>query len=126
MQPSKQPHRPGPEPSQTGQSPFPQCGKCGLCSQNTDATGSGLPHPARHGQNERVIALNRKNALFAGSDGGGEHWAVIASLIETAKLSAVEPFAYLHDVLQRMLDGYPANRLDDLLPWNWRPAATAN
>lgn len=30
------------------------------------------------------IALNRKNALFAGSDGGGEHWATIASLIETA------------------------------------------
>ena len=34
----------------------------------------------------RPIALNRKNALFAGSDGGGEHWAVIASLIETCKL----------------------------------------
>ncbi|MDN3575151.1 IS66 family transposase, partial [Methylobacterium longum] len=31
----------------------------------------------------RPLALNRKNALFAGSDGGGEHWAVIASLIET-------------------------------------------
>ena len=36
----------------------------------------------------RPIALNRKNALFAGSDGGGEHWAVIASLIETCKPSA--------------------------------------
>ena len=39
----------------------------------------------------RPIALNRKNALFAGSDGGGEHWAVIASLIETCKLNDVEP-----------------------------------
>jgi transposase len=37
----------------------------------------------------RPIALNRKNALFAGSDGGGEHWAVIASLIETCKLNAI-------------------------------------
>lgn len=36
----------------------------------------------------RPIALNRKNALFAGSDGGAEHWAVIASLIETCKLMA--------------------------------------
>ena len=32
----------------------------------------------------RPIALGRKNHLFAGSDGGGEHWAVIASLIETS------------------------------------------
>ena len=39
----------------------------------------------------RPIALNRKNALFAGSDGGAEHWAVIASLIETCKLNGVEP-----------------------------------
>jgi hypothetical protein len=31
----------------------------------------------------RPITLNRKNALFAGSDGGAEHWAIIASLIET-------------------------------------------
>lgn len=29
----------------------------------------------------RPIALTRKNALFAGSDGGGEHWATIASLV---------------------------------------------
>jgi hypothetical protein len=41
----------------------------------------------------RPIALNRKNALFAGSDGGGEHWAIIASLIETCKLNAVDPHA---------------------------------
>jgi transposase len=40
----------------------------------------------------RSIALNRKNAQFAGSDGGGEHWAVIASLIETCKLNGVDPY----------------------------------
>jgi transposase len=43
----------------------------------------------------RPLALTRKNALFAGSDGGAEHWAVIASLIETCKLIGVEPYAYL-------------------------------
>ncbi len=43
----------------------------------------------------RPLALNRKNALFAGSDGGAEHWAVIASLIETCKLLGVEPHSYL-------------------------------
>jgi len=42
----------------------------------------------------RPIALNRKNALFAGSDGGAEHWAAIASLIETCKLNDVDPVAY--------------------------------
>ena len=41
----------------------------------------------------RPIILNRKNALFAGSDGGAEHCAVIASLIETCKLNDVDPLA---------------------------------
>jgi transposase len=86
-----------------------------------DDTGSGLPIPARHGQNERATALGRKNHLFAGSDGGGIRWAIVCSLIETCKLNGVEPYAYLTDVLTRMVNGYPVNRLDDLLPWAWNP-----
>jgi len=70
----------------------------------------------------RPIALSRKNALFAGSDGGGEHWAVIASLIETCKLTGVEPQAYLADVITRIVNGHPNSRLDDLLPWAYPPA----
>jgi transposase len=69
----------------------------------------------------RPIALGRKNHLFAGSDGGGVRWATICSLIATAKLNNVEPFIWLSDVLQRMTDGHPASRLDELLPWNWQP-----
>lgn len=65
----------------------------------------------------RPIALNRKNALFAGSDGGAQHWAVIASLIETCKLLDVEPHGYLADVITRIVSGHPQSRLDDLLPW---------
>ena len=68
----------------------------------------------------RPVALGRKNHLFAGSDGGAERWAILCSLIETAKLNGVEPYAYLTDILQRMADGYPANRLSDLLPWAWK------
>jgi transposase len=60
----------------------------------------------------RPVALGRKNHLFAGSDAGGARWATLSSLIETAKLNDVEPYAYLHDVL----DGHPINRLDELLP----------
>src|SRR5439155_19158602 len=65
----------------------------------------------------RPLALNRKNALFAGSDGGAEHWAVIASLIETCKLLGVEPHGYLADVITRIVNGHPQSRLNDLLPW---------
>jgi hypothetical protein len=68
-------------------------------------------------QNDRAIALNRKNALFAGSDGGAEHWAVIASLIETCKLLDVEPHGYLADVITHIVNGHPQSRLDELLPW---------
>ena len=48
-----------------------------------------------------------------------QRWAVVASLLATAKLNDVEPFAYLSDVLERMSNGHPMSRLDDLLPWNW-------
>ena len=68
----------------------------------------------------RPVALGRKNHLFAGSDGGGTRWAVLCSLIETCKLNGVEPYNYLRDVLTRMVDGYPVNRLDELLPWAWK------
>jgi len=74
----------------------------------------------------RPVALGRKNHLFAGSDGGGRRWAVICSLIETAKLNNVEPYAWLSDVLTRMADGHPANRIDELLPWNWALNHRAN
>lgn len=67
----------------------------------------------------RPIALGRKNHLFAGSDGGAARWATVASLLATAKLNDVEPFAYFKDVLERMSNGHPMSRLDDLLPWNW-------
>ena len=47
-------------------------------------------------------------------------WAIVCSLIATAKLNGVEPYAYLKDVLERMTNGHPMSRIDDLLPWNWQ------
>ena len=67
----------------------------------------------------RPIALNRKNALFAGHDEGGKAWGRIASLIETAKINDVEPFAYLKATLEAIAQGHPKNHLDELLPWNF-------
>jgi transposase len=73
----------------------------------------------------RPVTLGRKNHLFAGSDGGAHRWATVCSLITTAKLNDVEPFAYLRDVLERLSDGHPMSRIDDLLPCNWRPTVAA-
>ena len=68
----------------------------------------------------RGIALGRKSWLFAGSDRGGERAAFMYSLIVTAKLNGIDPQAWLADVLARIAD-HPAQKLDELLPWNWRP-----
>jgi transposase len=76
---------------------------------------------------ERAIrpnTLTRKNALFAGSDGGARHWAIAMSLIQTAKLNGVEPMAWFTDVLERVVSGRTkVHELHTLLPWNWRPAS---
>jgi len=68
-----------------------------------------------------VISLGRKNHLFAGDDGGAESWAILASLLTTAKLNDLDPFVWLNDVLERMVSGaVKANELDSLLAWNWK------
>jgi transposase len=68
----------------------------------------------------RGIALGRKSWLFCGSDRGGQRAAIMYSLITSAKMNDVDPQAWLADVLARIA-GHPANRLAELLPWNWRP-----
>ena len=73
----------------------------------------------------RGIALGRKAWLFAGSDRGGERTAIMFTLIQTAKLSNIDPQAWLADVLDRIND-HSARRLDELLPWNWRPPDRAS
>jgi transposase len=74
----------------------------------------------------RPIALNRKNALFAGHDQGAENWAAIASLVETCKLHGVDPQAYFADVLTKLVNLWPESRLDELLPWAWAASRTTN
>ena len=63
----------------------------------------------------RPNALGRKNHLFAG--GGAQKWAIVASVIQSANLNDIEPFAYLRSVLERMVQDHPINRIDQLLPW---------
>jgi transposase len=70
----------------------------------------------------RGIALGRKSWLFCGSDRGGQRAAAMYSLIVTARMNGVDPQAWLADVLSRIA-AHPVHRLDELLPWNWRPTA---
>ena len=66
----------------------------------------------------RCVPLGRKAWLFCGSDRGGDRAAVLYTLIQTARLNDVDPQAWLADVLARIA-GHPAQRLGELLPWNW-------
>ncbi|MDX0421226.1 IS66 family transposase, partial [Sinorhizobium medicae] len=69
----------------------------------------------------KSVALTRKNSLFVGSARGGETFAVLASLINTAKLNGVDPEVWLADVLERIISGkVKANRMESLLPWAWK------
>jgi transposase len=89
--------------------------------------GACVPLTVRSAYVERTIrpiALNRKNALFAGHDEGGKNWGRIASLIETCKLNGVEPFAYLRATLAAIASGHPADKIDDLMPWAFKTASS--
>uniref|UniRef100_UPI00404705ED IS66 family transposase n=2 Tax=Yoonia sp. TaxID=2212373 RepID=UPI00404705ED len=68
----------------------------------------------------RPIALQRKNALFAGHDAGAQNWAMIASLIETCKLNNVEPHSYITGVITAIVNGHKQKNIDQLLPWNFK------
>ena len=74
----------------------------------------------------RPISIGKKNSLFCGNEGGGETWAILASLLNTAKLHGVDPETYLTDILERMVSGATKNnRLHELLVWNWKAAREA-
>jgi hypothetical protein len=72
----------------------------------------------------RGLALGRKSWLFAGSERGAERAALMYTRIQTAKLSNIDPQAWLADVLARIAD-HSVNRLDELLPWKWKLHAEA-
>ena len=74
----------------------------------------------------RSVAQGRKSSLFAGSEAGAHTWAVLASLLQTARLNGLDPYTWLNDVLERIVSGAVKNHeLDQLLAWNWRPAGDA-
>jgi transposase len=71
----------------------------------------------------RPIAIGRSNWLFAGSLRAGQRAAAVMSLLQSARLNGLDPYAYIKDVLTR-LPTQPAGRLEELLPHRWQPAAS--
>jgi transposase len=69
----------------------------------------------------RPWAMGRKAWLFAGSELAGQRAAMVMSLVQSARLNGHEPWAYLKDVLERLLE-HPNHRIDELLPNRWTPA----
>ena len=75
---------------------------------------------------ERAIrpqTITRKNALFAGSHGGGRTGATIATLPQTAKMNDVDPHAWLTQTLERIAQGWPISQIDALMPWHFKTAS---
>jgi hypothetical protein len=71
----------------------------------------------------RPIAMGRRNSLFSGSEGGAESWAILSSIVNTAKLHDLDPQAYLSDLLERTVSGRTkSHQLHELLAWNWKVA----
>jgi len=72
----------------------------------------------------RPIAIGRSNWLFAGSLRAGQRAAAVMSLLHSAKLNGLEPYAYLKDVLTR-LPTLPSAQIEELLPHRWQSSITS-
>jgi len=68
----------------------------------------------------RIIALGRKNFLFAGSNEHAQNLAILQTIVSTCQLNGVNPYEYIRDLIIR-LRTHPKDRLEEIMPWNWKP-----
>jgi transposase len=66
----------------------------------------------------RLVAVGRKNWLFAGSFEGARRAALLYSIVQSCKLAHVAPFPYLKDVLLRVAS-HPLRLIEQLTPTRW-------
>ena len=82
----------------------------------------GTANPA-HSRSDVAIVREEGNEVSQIAGGGAESWAILASLVNTAKLHELDPQAYLADVLERIVSGRTkSHQLHELLAWNWKAA----
>jgi transposase len=89
-------------------------------SNASSSTAALRSIPTSSSGRSRPQTITRKNALFAGSDGGGRTWATIATLLQTAKMNDVDPLTWLAQTLQRIANGWPISQIEKLMPWNYK------
>ena len=73
----------------------------------------------------RVVATFRKNSLVVGSLDAGERYANLLTVLLNCELAGVNPYVYLVDVIDKIADDWPADRVDELLPRAWLAARQA-
>ena len=87
-----------------------------------DTVASGvecLPTRERRCRRQATACMLQRTQS-AGSEGGPDHWAMIRSLIQTAKLNDINPFEYIKDVLESLVADFPSNRIEEPPPWKWK------
>lgn len=67
----------------------------------------------------KMVAIGRKNWLFAGSDAGGERAATLLTVLGTAVWQGVDPLAYLTAIFAKIAAGISAGSVAQLLPLAW-------
>ncbi len=69
----------------------------------------------------RPFVVGRKNWLFSGTPEGAQAYALLYSLIETAKANALEPYKYLRYLFEKLPFAITIEEYSALLPINLRP-----
>lgn len=112
----------------------------GACPSSPEPPALVVPlprdgHRRRFGEAERRLIIAEAELPSASMSAVARHHGIDRRLlcrwkenlaapifVEIVVANGADPFAYLKDVLERMTNGQPVHRLDDLLPWNWPPS----
>jgi transposase len=72
----------------------------------------------------RLVAVGRRNWLFAGSENSAKNAAILYTLVGSCKDLGIDPWEYLRDVIERVTT-HPASRIAELVPRAWLEARKA-
>lgn len=73
----------------------------------------------------RLLAMGRKNFMFAGSVQGAHNLAIAYSIMATCRLNKINPYDYVSNALEQ-LPSRKANDINDLIPTEWAKSIKNN